>query len=162
MNISPVRIAPILALLLSPFFLFPAPASAAAQSWQWSSLPAGTAIAINSPSTTTGTLLALGNTSATTRGAASATSANSPASPATAPVGSSMTVDPSSAGIMGFNSIRLNLNAKPPAACALPLYGTIAARAPDGALCLCHRSYDGKQSIWEQIGTGRPCWPDKK
>jgi hypothetical protein len=82
--------------------------------------------------------------------------------PATAPVGSSMTVDPSSAGIMGFNSIHLGLNANPPAQCTAPLYGTITARAPDGALCLCHRSYDGKQSIWEQIGTGQPCWPDQK
>ena len=60
------------------------------------------------------------------------------------------------------DSLRLNLNAKPPAVCAAPLYGTIAARAPDGALCLCHQSYDGKQSIWEQIGTGRSCWPDQK
>ena len=160
MNKSPVRSAPLLALLLSPFFLFPAPASAAAQSWQWNSLPTGTAVSINSPSTTTGTLLAQGNTTPTTRGPASAISANSPASPATA--GSSMTVDPSSAGTMGFNSIRLGLNAKSPAACAAPLYGTMTARAPDGALCLCHQSYDGKQSIWEQIGTGRPCWPDQK
>jgi hypothetical protein len=63
---------------------------------------------------------------------------------------------------MGFNSIRLGLNANPPGQCAVPLYGTITARAPDGALCLCHQSYDGKQSIWEQIGTGRPCWPDQK
>jgi hypothetical protein len=160
MNKSPVRSAPLLALLLSPFFLFPAPASAAAQSWQWNSLPTGTAVAINSPSTTAGTLLALGNTTPTTRGPASATSANSPASPATA--GSSMTVDPSTAGKMGFNSIRLGLNANPPGQCTAPLYGTITARAPDGALCLCHQSYDGKQSIWEQIGTGRSCWPDQK
>jgi hypothetical protein len=63
---------------------------------------------------------------------------------------------------MGFNSIRLGLNANPPGQCTAPLYGTITARAPDGALCLCHQSYDGKQSIWEQIGTGRPCWPDQK
>jgi hypothetical protein len=150
-----------LALLLG-LSLFPVPASANAQTWQWNSLPTGTAVSINSPSTTTGTLLAQGNTTPTTRDAASATSANSPASPATAPVGSSMTVDPSSAGIMGFNSIRLGLNANPPAQCTAPLYGTITARAPDGALCLCHQSYDGKQSIWEQIGTGRSCWPDQK
>jgi hypothetical protein len=136
-----------LALLLGLFTFFPAPASAAAaQPWQWNSLPTGTAVAISSPSTTTGTLLAQGNTSAATRGAASNAS-NAPAGVSPGP---------------SFDSLRLDLNANPPGQCAVPLYGTITARAPDGALCLCHQSYDGKQSIWEQIGTGRPCWPDQK
>jgi hypothetical protein len=61
-----------------------------------------------------------------------------------------------------FGDLRLTLNAKPPAQCTAAFYGTISARSPDGALCLCHQSYDGKQSFWEQIGTGRPCWPDTK
>jgi hypothetical protein len=144
----PVRIAPILALFLPLFSFFPAAASAAtAQPWQLSGLPTATAVVINSPSTTTGH----GNTGygvyRVITGPASATPANSPASPATAPP---------------FDSLRLNLNATPPAACTAPIYGTIAARAPDGALCLCRLSYDGKQSIWEQIGTGQSCWPDKK
>ena len=112
-----------------------------------SALPTATAVAINSPSTTTGH----GNTGygvyRVITGPASATSANSPASPATAP---------------SSDSLRLNLNAKPPAACAAPLYGTIAARAPDGALCLCHQGYAGKPGFWEQIGTGQSCWPDQK
>ena len=96
---------------------------------------------------------------------ASATSANSPASPATARAGSapaSMTVDPSPAGTMGFNSVRLGLVATPPAQCTAPIYGTITARSPDGALCLCHQGYAGKPGFWEQIGTTQPCWPDKK
>jgi hypothetical protein len=63
---------------------------------------------------------------------------------------------------MGFNSIRLGLNTNAPAQCTAPLYGTITARAPDGALCLCHRGYAGKPGFWEQIGTGQPCWSDKK
>jgi hypothetical protein len=61
-----------------------------------------------------------------------------------------------------FSALRLALSAKPPAQCTASLYGTIAARSPDGALCLCHQSYNGTQSFWEQIGTGRPCWPDTK
>jgi hypothetical protein len=61
-----------------------------------------------------------------------------------------------------FDNIHLGLAANPPAQCTAPFYGTITARAPDGALCLCHQSYDGKQSSWEQIGTGKACWPDKK
>jgi hypothetical protein len=144
MKKPPVRIAPILALFLPLFSLFPAPAGAATE---LSGLPTATAVVINSPSTTTGH----GNTGygvyRVITGPASATPASSPASPATAP--------PS-------DSLRLNLNATPPTACTAPIYGTIAARSPDGALCLCRRSYDGKQSIWEQIGTGQSCWPDKK
>ncbi len=61
-----------------------------------------------------------------------------------------------------FDYIRLGLSTAPPAVCVAAVYGTITARAPDGALCFCHQSYDGKQGFWEQIGTGRPCWPDKK
>jgi hypothetical protein len=61
-----------------------------------------------------------------------------------------------------FSALRLDLSVKPPAQCAASLYGTIAARSPDGGLCLCHQSYDGKQGFWEQIGTGRPCWPNTK
>jgi hypothetical protein len=144
MKKPPIRIAPILALFLSPLSLFPATAGAATE---LSGLPTATPVVVNSPSTTTGH----GNTGygvyRVITGPASATPANSPTSPATA--------SPS-------DSLRLNLNATPPAACAAPIYGTIAARAPDGALCLCHRSFDGKQSIWEQIGTGQSCWPDKK
>ena len=146
----PVRIAPILALFLPLFSLFPAPASAAtAPPGQLSALPTATAVAINSPSTTTGH----GNTGYGVYGIitspASATSANSPASPATAPV-------------VQISSPPQDLNAKPPAACTAPLYGTITARAPDGALCLCHQGYAGKPGFWEQIGTGQSCWPDQK
>jgi hypothetical protein len=61
-----------------------------------------------------------------------------------------------------FSALRLDLSAKPPAQCTVSLYGTIAARSPDGALCLCHQSYNGAQGFWEQIGTGWTCWPDKK
>ena len=68
---------------------------------------------------------------------------------------------PPAAGIR-FDNIHLGLAANPPAPCTAPFYGTITARAPDGALCLCHQSYDGKQSFWEQLGTGKACWPDKK
>jgi len=68
----------------------------------------------------------------------------------------------SPAGGLRFDNIHLGLNAKAPAQCTAALYGTITARSPDGALCLCHQSYDGKQSFWEQIGTGRACWPDRK
>ena len=46
--------------------------------------------------------------------------------------------------------------------CDASAYGSLAARAPDGALCLCHQSYDGKQGIWEQLGTGKACWPDNR
>ena len=159
----PIRLAPILALFLPLFFLFPAPASAAtAPPGQLSALPTATAVALNSPSTTTGRGNAGYGVYGIITSPASTTSANSPASPATAPVGSSMTVDPSSAGTMGFNSIRLGLNANAPAQCTAPLYGTITARAPDGALCLCHQGYAGKPGFWEQIGTGQSCWPDKK
>jgi hypothetical protein len=69
--------------------------------------------------------------------------------------------DSSPAGPL-FDDLRLTLNAKPPAQCTTSLYGTISARSPDGALCLCHQSYDGNQGFWEQIGTGRPCWPNTK
>ena len=146
MKKSPIRTAPFLAFFLPLFFLFPAPAGAAtAQPWQLSGLP--TAAAINSPSTTTGH----GNTGYGVYGIitspASAASANSPVSPATGP---------------SFDSLRLGLSAQPPAQCAAPLYGTIAARAPDGALCLCHQGYAGKPGVWEQIGTAQPCWPDKQ
>ena len=68
---------------------------------------------------------------------------------------------PSPAG-PSFESFRLALVTRPPAQCTAPIYGTIAARSPDGALCLCHQGYTGKQAFWEQIGTGQPCWPDKK
>lgn len=76
-------------------------------------------------------------------GAASANSPDSPAGPS-------------------FESLCLGLTAKPQARCTASLYGTITARSPDGALCLCHQGYGGKQGFWEQIGTGQPCWPDKK
>jgi hypothetical protein len=141
----PLRIAPILALFLPIFPLFPAPASAAtAPPGQLSALPTAAAVAINSPSTATGRGFGVYGIITSP---ASAASANSPASPATAPP---------------FDSLRLNLNATPPAACTAPIYGTIAARAPDGALCLCHQGYAGKPGFWEQIGTGQSCWPDKK
>jgi hypothetical protein len=61
-----------------------------------------------------------------------------------------------------FSVLRLDLSTKPPAQCTASLYGTIAARSPGGALCLCHQSYNGTQSFWEQIGTGWTCWPDTK
>jgi hypothetical protein len=61
-----------------------------------------------------------------------------------------------------FNNIRLGLNAKPPAACEPPLFGTITARAPDGALCLCRQGKTARQGFWEQVGTMMPCWPDAK
>ena len=144
MKKPPLRIAPILALFLPLFSLFPAPAGAATE---LSGLPTATAVVINSPSTTTGH----GNTGygayRVITGPASATSANSPASPAAAPPS-----DP----------LHLKLNANAPAQCAAPIYGTITARAPDGALCLCHQGYAGKPGFWEQIGTGQSCWPDKK
>jgi hypothetical protein len=112
-----------------------------------SALPTATAVAINSPSTATGH----GNSGYGVYGIitspASAASANPPASPATAPA---------------FESLRLGPSAAPPAACTAPIYGTITARAPDGALCLCHQGYAGKPGFWEQIGTGQSCWPDKK
>jgi hypothetical protein len=63
---------------------------------------------------------------------------------------------------MRLGSVHLTLNTKPPETCAAPLYGTIIAHSPDGALCLCHQGYAGKQGFWEQIGTALPCWPDKK
>ena len=141
MKILSPRIAPIIALILLLFSMLSAPGPASAtsanftaapQPGQWKTFATGTAVAINSPSTT---------------GPASATSANSPASPSSAP---------------SSDSLRFNLNAKPPAQCARPAYGTIAARAPDGALCLCHQGYAGKPGFWEQIGTAQPCWPDQK
>ena len=61
-----------------------------------------------------------------------------------------------------FEHMRILPGANPPAACTAAIYGTITARAPDGALCLCHQSYDGKHGFWEQLGTGKACWPDKK
>ena len=61
-----------------------------------------------------------------------------------------------------FEYMRIIPGAKAPAICDASIYGSIAARAPDGALCLCHQSYDGKQGFWEQLGTGKACWPDKK
>ena len=103
-------------------------------------------------------------------------SANSPGSPGTVsfesihpglsaetvPVASAAnSATPPAAGIR-FDNIHLGLAANPPAPCTAPFYGTLTARAPDGALCLCHQSYDGKQSFWEQLGTGKACWPDKK
>jgi hypothetical protein len=69
--------------------------------------------------------------------------------------------NPQAAGIR-FDNIHLGLAANPPAPCTAPFYGTVTARAPDGALCLCHQSYDGKKAFWEQLGTGKACWPDKK
>jgi hypothetical protein len=152
MKILPVRIAPSLALLLGLFSLFPAPASAAAaQPWQWN-LPTGTAVAINSSQATTGTLLALGNTAPTTRGAAS----NAPAAAAAANAPSSASIAPL------FEYLRIIPGANAPAQCNAAIYGSLAARAPDGALCLCHQSYDGKQGFWEQLGTGKACWPDNR
>ena len=65
-------------------------------------------------------------------------------------------------GAPSFPVLRLGPSASPPAQCAPAIYGSVTSRVPDGALCLCHQGYDGKQSFWEQIGTGRPCWPDKK
>src|ERR1700722_18662409 len=128
MNKPPVRIAPILALFLPIFPLFPAPASAAtAPPGQLSALPTATAVAVNSPST------GHGNTGYGVYGIitspASATSANSTASQATAPA---------------FDAPGLGPSAAPPAACTAPIYGTITARAPGGALCLCHQGYAGK------------------
>jgi hypothetical protein len=63
---------------------------------------------------------------------------------------------------MRFDTLHLGLHETPPGRCGAAVYGTITARSPDGALCLCHQSYDGEQSLWEQIGTGRPCWADNK
>jgi hypothetical protein len=65
-------------------------------------------------------------------------------------------------GALSFPVLRFGPSASPPAECVPAIYGSVTSRAPDGALCLCHQSFDGKQSFWEQIGTGRPCWPDKK
>ena len=79
--------------------------------------------------------------------ATSAGAANSPAPATIAP---------------SFEYLRIIPAGIPPATCTAPLYGTIAARAPDGALCLCHQSYDGEHGFWEQLGTGKACWPDKK
>ena len=147
----PVRIAPILALFL-PLFSLSSPRQRRHRApWQLSALPTATAIAINSPSAPAGH----GNPGYGVYGIitspASPTSANSPAGPAA-----------SSPTTPSFDSLRLGLSAKPPAQCAAPLYGTITARAPDGALCLCHQGYGGKPGFWEQIGTGQSCWPDKK
>jgi hypothetical protein len=80
----------------------------------------------------------------------------------TDPAAASPAADPNPAGGIRFDNIHLGLAAHPPAACTAPLYGTLTARGPDGALCLCHQSYGGKQGLWEQIGTGKACWPDKK
>lgn len=66
------------------------------------------------------------------------------------------------AGGIRFDDIHLGLAANPPAPCTEPFYGTVTARAPDGALCLCHQNYDGERGFWEQLGTGKACWPDKK
>jgi hypothetical protein len=77
------------------------------------------------------------------------------------PTATAASADSPPAGLM-LGSVRLTLNTKPPETCAAPLYGTITARSPDGALCLCHQSYNSKQGFWEQIGTAQPCWPDKK
>jgi hypothetical protein len=67
-----------------------------------------------------------------------------------------------SPGMMTFDSLRFSLHAEPPAACTPALYGTIVARAPDGALCLCRRGTDGQSGFWELLGTTRRCWPDTK
>jgi hypothetical protein len=88
--------------------------------------------------------------------ATQATSAKSADSAAASPA-----ADAQAAGIR-FDDIHLGLAANPPAQCTAAFYGTITARAPDGALCLCHQSYDGKQGFWEQLGSGKACWPDKK
>ena len=77
------------------------------------------------------------------------------------PAAASSAADPQAGGIR-FDNIHLGLAANPPAQCTAPFYGTLTARAPDGALCLCHQSYDGKRSFWEQIGTGKSCWPGQK
>jgi hypothetical protein len=61
-----------------------------------------------------------------------------------------------------FPYLRLEQHAKPPASCDASIYGAVASRAPDGALCLCHVGFNGKPGFWEQIGTGRACWPAPK
>src|SRR4051812_42652627 len=38
-----------------------------------------------------------------------------------------------------FPFLRLEQHAKPPALCDTAIYGAVASRAPDGALCLCHQ-----------------------
>ena len=76
---------------------------------------------------------------------APATAANAPSSPSISP---------------SFETLRIIPAANAPAHCDTSAYGSLAARAPDGALCLCHQSYDGKHGIWEQLGTGKACWPD--
>jgi hypothetical protein len=67
-----------------------------------------------------------------------------------------------SSGMMTFESLRFGLHAEPPAVCAPALYGTITARAPDGALCLCRRGSDGQPGFWELLSTMQRCWPDSK
>jgi hypothetical protein len=93
--------------------------------------------------------------------AAQATATQAASANSAAPAIASPAVDTQAAGIR-FDNIHLGLAANPPAPCTAPFYGTITARAPDGALCLCHQSYDGKHGLWEQVGTGKACWPDKK
>jgi hypothetical protein len=84
-----------------------------------------------------------------------------PAAKSSDPAAASPAANPPAAGIR-FDNIHLGLAANPPAPCTAPFYGTVTARAPDGALCLCHQKYDGKQGFWEQLGTGKACWPEKK
>ena len=100
---------------------------------------------------------------------APAAAAQSPAAQAPSATASAKSSDPAAAptvaaqaGGIRFDDIHLGLAANPPAQCTVPHYGTLTARAPDGALCLCHQSYDGKHGFWEQLGTGKACWPDKK
>jgi hypothetical protein len=103
MNKLSVRSAPLFALLLSLFFLLPAPGSAAQS--------------------------------------AATAAANAPPSPS-------------------IETLRIIPAANAPAQCDAAAYGSLAARTPDGALCFCHQSYDGKQGIWER--TGKACWPDNR
>jgi hypothetical protein len=79
-----------------------------------------------------------------------------------APSANASAETPASTIAPSFQNIRLIPAAKQPAACDAALFGSFATRAPDGALCLCHQSYDGKHGLWEQLGTGKACWTDAK
>jgi hypothetical protein len=76
--------------------------------------------------------------------------------------GAAANAPPSPSISPSFETLRVIPAANAPAHCDTSAYGSLAARAPDGALCLCHQSYDGKQGIWEQLGAGKACWPDQK
>jgi hypothetical protein len=93
--------------------------------------------------------------------AAQATATQAASAKSSDPVAASPAAGAQAGGIR-FDDIHLGLAANPPVQCTAAFYGTVTARAPDGALCLCHQNYDGKQGLWEQLGTGKACWPDKK